>query len=257
MRAVRLGNTRWRCSCVTSVVRCAVVWLSAVLLVSTRWRYCTRHSAAAGYRYERKRLLPNRRPLLCCYRYCATVQHPWCPLGVAVPRSFPPLAAEMGDLEAGETTVEKPEPPPAPPAEEPVLWSPEVEVCLFHAMLGHKPVGVNRHFHMICIRDKFSQNIGRQVSSRVIWEHLRSMYDMQALHESEILPFPNSEKNFILPEDLIQEVKEGKVTSEEELKEEVKEEVEIHGGSDEGGKYWAEELAICYSASQPRPLRSL
>ncbi|NP_001025681.1 MRG/MORF4L binding protein [Xenopus tropicalis] len=139
----------------------------------------------------------------------------------------------MGDLEAGETTVEKPEPPPAPPAEEPVLWSPEVEVCLFHAMLGHKPVGVNRHFHMICIRDKFSQNIGRQVSSRVIWEHLRSMYDMQALHESEILPFPNSEKNFILPEDLIQEVKEGKVTSEEELKEEVKEEVEIHGGSDE------------------------
>ncbi|OCT60279.1 hypothetical protein XELAEV_18046295mg [Xenopus laevis] len=96
-------------------------------------------------------------------------------------------------------------------------------------MLGHKPVGVNRHFHMICIRDKFSQNIGCQVSSRVIWEHLRSMYDMQALHESEILPFPNSEKNFILPEYLIQEVKEGKVMSEEELKEEV----ETHGGSDE------------------------
>ncbi|OCT62482.1 MRG/MORF4L-binding protein [Xenopus laevis] len=139
----------------------------------------------------------------------------------------------MGDIESGETVVEKLEPPPVPPAEEPVLWSPEVEVCLFHAMLGHKPVGVNRHFHMICIRDKFSQNIGRQVSSKVIWEHLRSMYDMQALHESEILPFPNSEKNFILPEDLIQEVKEGKVTSEEELKEEVKEEVETHGGSDE------------------------
>lgn len=27
------------------------------------------------------------------------------------------------------------------PAEETVVWSPEVEVCLFHAMLGHKPVG--------------------------------------------------------------------------------------------------------------------
>ncbi|XP_043946316.1 MRG/MORF4L-binding protein isoform X2 [Protopterus annectens] len=95
------------------------------------------------------------------------------------------------------------------PPEEPVSWSPEVEVCLFHAMLGHKPVGVNRHFHMICIRDKFSQNIGRQVSSKVIWDHLGTMYDMQALHESEILPFPNLEKNFNLPDEIFQSVREG------------------------------------------------
>uniref|UniRef100_A0A8B9NWM3 MRG domain binding protein n=1 Tax=Apteryx owenii TaxID=8824 RepID=A0A8B9NWM3_APTOW len=101
---------------------------------------------------------------------------------------------------------------PGVPAEEAVVvWSPEVEVCLFHAMLGHKPVGVNRHFHMICIRDKFSQNIGRQISSKVIWDHLSTMYDMQALHESEILPFPNIEKNFALPDEMIQEVREGKV----------------------------------------------
>ncbi|KAM8946713.1 MRG/MORF4L-binding protein [Pelodytes ibericus] len=139
----------------------------------------------------------------------------------------------MGETEAGECAVERLELAPETPAEEPVLWSPEVEVCLFHAMLGHKPVGVNRHFHMICIRDKFSQNIGRQISSKVIWDHLRSMYDMQALHESEILPFPNSEKNFILPEDIIQEVKEGKVLSEEEIKEEIKEEVDLHTGSEE------------------------
>lgn len=26
-------------------------------------------------------------------------------------------------------------------AEESIVWSQEVEVCLFHAMLGHKPVG--------------------------------------------------------------------------------------------------------------------
>lgn len=25
--------------------------------------------------------------------------------------------------------------------EDPVVWSHEVEVCLFHAMIGHKPVG--------------------------------------------------------------------------------------------------------------------
>ncbi|XP_040293750.1 MRG/MORF4L-binding protein [Bufo bufo] len=139
----------------------------------------------------------------------------------------------MGETETGEGAVERTEPVPGPPAEEPVQWSPEVEVCLFHAMLGHKPVGVNRHFHMICIRDKFSQNIGRQISSKVIWEHLRTMYDMQALHESEILPFPNSEKNFILPEEIIQEVKEGKVATEDDIKEETKEDVDLHSVSDE------------------------
>ncbi|XP_078410927.1 MRG/MORF4L-binding protein isoform X2 [Cetorhinus maximus] len=120
----------------------------------------------------------------------------------------------------------------APPVEkereeETVSWTPEVEVCLFHAMLGHKPVGVNRHFHMICIRDKFSQNIGRQVSSKIVWEHLNVMYDMQALHESEILPFPNGERNFVLPEDIIHEVKEGNVKVIEKLT--VKEKVPVAG----------------------------
>lgn len=27
------------------------------------------------------------------------------------------------------------------PTDESVIWNQEVEVCLFHAMLGHKPVG--------------------------------------------------------------------------------------------------------------------
>ncbi|EDL07339.1 mCG6726, isoform CRA_c [Mus musculus] len=118
----------------------------------------------------------------------------------------------MGEAEVGGTGAPGDKGPgeAAPsPAEETVVWSPEVEVCLFHAMLGHKPVGVNRHFHMICIRDKFSQNIGRQVPSKVIWDHLSTMYDMQALHESEILPFPNPERNFVLPDEIIQEVREG------------------------------------------------
>ncbi|XP_037666928.1 MRG/MORF4L-binding protein isoform X2 [Choloepus didactylus] len=138
--------------------------------------------------------------------------------------------AEVGGGAAGD---KGPGEAAASPAEETVVWSPEVEVCLFHAMLGHKPVGVNRHFHMICIRDKFSQNIGRQVPSKVIWDHLSTMYDMQALHESEILPFPNPERNFVLPEEIIHEVREGKVIIEEELKEEMKEDVDPHNGADD------------------------
>ncbi|XP_015273365.1 PREDICTED: MRG/MORF4L-binding protein-like, partial [Gekko japonicus] len=91
------------------------------------------------------------------------------------------LAAAAAITTAATAPPPLPPPPPLPVPPVPVVWSPEVEVCLFHAMLGHKPVGVNRHFHMICIRDKFSQNIGRQISSKVIWDHLSTMYDMQAL----------------------------------------------------------------------------
>lgn len=64
---------------------------------------------------------------------------------------------------------------------------PLLHPCPMHrgAVLTLNPLsclsGVNRHFHMICIRDKFSQNIGRQVPSKVIWDHLSTMYDMQAL----------------------------------------------------------------------------
>ncbi|XP_061114725.1 MRG/MORF4L-binding protein isoform X2 [Conger conger] len=139
----------------------------------------------------------------------------------------------MGEAEAVQTD-EKQADSGISPVEESVIWSQEVEVCLFHAMLGHKPVGVNRHFHMICIRDKFSQNIGRQVSSKVIWDHLGTMYDMQALHESEILPFPNSEKSFVLPDEIIQDVKEGKQGAEEEVKEEIKEERDPPATHEEG-----------------------
>lgn len=50
------------------------------------------------------------------------------------------------------------------------------------------------------------------------------MYDMQALHEFEILPFPNPERNFVLPDEIIQEVQE-EVIIEEEM-EEMKENVD-------------------------------
>uniref|UniRef100_A0A3P8WPB8 MRG/MORF4L binding protein n=1 Tax=Cynoglossus semilaevis TaxID=244447 RepID=A0A3P8WPB8_CYNSE len=141
----------------------------------------------------------------------------------------------MGEADVTLAQVEEKPPDSAlVPGEDSVVWSHEVEVCLFHAMIGHKPVGVNRHFHMICIRDKFSQNIGRQVSSAVIWDHLGTMYDMQALHESEILPFPNTEKSFSLPDDIIQEVKEGKLVTEEETKEEFRMEREPPATHEEG-----------------------
>lgn len=91
--------------------------------------------------------------------------------------------------------------------EEVLVWTPELEVSLFHSMKGHKPVGksafylqteflslnfvkvfslrftgINRHFHMACIHDKFATSTGkRNISSKQIWEHLQELYNLQAL----------------------------------------------------------------------------
>lgn len=53
---------------------------------------------------------------------------------------------------------------------------------------------------MAFICDKFIDNINKDVHSDKIWEHLETMYNLEALDESESLPFPNDEKEFYLPE---------------------------------------------------------
>lgn len=85
-------------------------------------------------------------------------------------------------------------------SDENIDWNVDTEVQLFHAMKGHKPVGVNRYFQMACIHQKFSSSINKDIHSQIIWDHLDTMYDMAALHESEILPFPNVERDFTLPD---------------------------------------------------------
>ncbi|GAB6029849.1 hypothetical protein CHUAL_005558 [Chamberlinius hualienensis] len=93
-----------------------------------------------------------------------------------------------------------------------IEWNVDMEVQLFYAMRGHKPVGVNRHFQMACIIEKFRNAVQKDITSQHLWDHLDSMYDMVALHESEIIPFPNDETDFSLPESILGEnvKKEGK-----------------------------------------------
>ncbi|XP_022798676.1 MRG/MORF4L-binding protein-like isoform X2 [Stylophora pistillata] len=89
--------------------------------------------------------------------------------------------------------------------EEVLVWTPELEVSLFHSMKGHKPVGINRHFHMACIHDKFATSTGkRNISSKQIWEHLQELYNLQALDDLENLPFPNEETEFNLPDEIFE-----------------------------------------------------
>ncbi|GLH04140.1 Uncharacterized protein GBIM_09917 [Gryllus bimaculatus] len=82
-----------------------------------------------------------------------------------------------------------------------IEWNVDAEVQLFYAMHGHKPVGVNKYFQMVCILEKFKNAINNKdnITSKVIWDHLDTMYDLQALDDTENLPFPNEEREFSLP----------------------------------------------------------
>lgn len=53
---------------------------------------------------------------------------------------------------------------------------------------------------MAFICDKLSDNLNKEISSRNVWKHLETMYNLEALDESESLPFPNTEKDFALPD---------------------------------------------------------
>lgn len=81
-----------------------------------------------------------------------------------------------------------------------VEWDVEMEIQLFYAMANHKPVGINKHFHMACIWEKLSNSITKEISTHDIWKHLESLYDISMLDDTERIPFPNQETNFSLPE---------------------------------------------------------
>lgn len=81
-----------------------------------------------------------------------------------------------------------------------IEWSAEEEIQLFFALVGLKPVGINKHFFMACICDRLSKALNRDISTDIIWSHLRSMYNLKALDELEKLPFPNKVEDFALPE---------------------------------------------------------
>lgn len=83
------------------------------------------------------------------------------------------------------------------------MWTPELEVNLFHALKGHKPTGINRFFHMACIHNKMQNSCDlKELTPKEIWVHLTNMYNLETLNELDELPFPNETNEFNLPEEM-------------------------------------------------------
>ncbi|XP_055383426.1 MRG/MORF4L-binding protein [Condylostylus longicornis] len=81
-----------------------------------------------------------------------------------------------------------------------IEWSVEEDIQLFSALEGLKPVGVNKHFYMACIAERLAKALNREIPAEAIWEHLRTMYNLDMLEEIQTLPFPNEQKDFCLPD---------------------------------------------------------
>uniref|UniRef100_A0A0X3Q203 MRG/MORF4L-binding protein n=1 Tax=Schistocephalus solidus TaxID=70667 RepID=A0A0X3Q203_SCHSO len=82
-----------------------------------------------------------------------------------------------------------------------VHWSLEAEIKLFHSLMHFKPVGLDRHFQMICLACRFNDLGGPACSISEIWDHLSELYDLNELNGSEVIPFPTKSKEYTLPDE--------------------------------------------------------
>jgi MRG-binding protein len=48
-------------------------------------------------------------------------------------------------------------------------WGAEADVSLLQALRGHKPIGIGKHFQMLCIMEKFKQSVGKPVTATELW----------------------------------------------------------------------------------------
>lgn len=64
---------------------------------------------------------------------------------------------------------------------EPLEWTAEMEIDLFYSMVDHKPVGENKHFHMLFIYEKYNNLNERKLTVAQLWQHLSELYDLNSL----------------------------------------------------------------------------
>ncbi|CAH8868377.1 unnamed protein product [Trichobilharzia szidati] len=80
-------------------------------------------------------------------------------------------------------------------------WTCESEIELFRGLIKHKPVGVFRHFKMMCLCNHLNSVLREPVTPDDIWKKLDTLFNMEELHESEGNPFQGKMQEFSLPEE--------------------------------------------------------
>ncbi|KAI8333374.1 chromatin modification-related protein EAF7-domain-containing protein [Chlamydoabsidia padenii] len=85
-------------------------------------------------------------------------------------QSLPPVATPSSD---GTGTMASTE------------WDASMELALLNAIANCKPVGLHKHFRIMCVHRKFNETSPSPCSINEIWERLGDYYGMDALDELE------------------------------------------------------------------------
>lgn len=70
-----------------------------------------------------------------------------------------------------------------------VKWTTEQINHLLHAMKGYRPYGIEKHFHMMFIVERFRARSGINVSAEALWEHIQELYNIDFLSDKEVDEF--------------------------------------------------------------------
>ncbi|XP_046652033.1 MRG/MORF4L-binding protein-like [Daphnia pulicaria] len=101
------------------------------------------------------------------------------------------------------------------------------ELQLLQILCGTRPIGISKYFQMACIVEKLAMNLNKEVTSKGVWDHLASLYDLKKLDEHEKIPFPNEEMDFVLSTDEYGELMDSKFKDAESKKVIKKEKEEV------------------------------
>lgn len=66
-------------------------------------------------------------------------------------------------------------------------------------MKGFRPYGVEKHFHMMFILEKFRTRTGLNVTADVLWDYIEEYYDINLLTERELEEFKKKPVDYSLP----------------------------------------------------------
>lgn len=74
-----------------------------------------------------------------------------------------------------------------------IRWTSENINHLLHAMKGYRPYGLEKHFHMMFILEKFRARSGINATADVLWDYIEELYNIKLLSEKEDLKFKSEE----------------------------------------------------------------
>ena len=82
-----------------------------------------------------------------------------------------------------------------------IKWNSQLLYHLQQSMLGYRPFGVEKHFHMMSIIEKFQTRTGLEVSADVLWDQIEEFYRIDKFTERDMNKFKQKPIDYYLPED--------------------------------------------------------